>query len=68
MPKFTNSDVSYAKHKLAYPIFAAEFDPYNRGYLIVGGGGGESKSGIPNQIVGNPNNLYNRCGRGLTQA
>ena len=43
--------VSYATTTLKYPIFAAEFDPYNRGYLVVGGGGGEAKSGVPNQIV-----------------
>lgn len=47
----TRSDVSYAKITLPYPIFAADFDPYNRGYLVVGGGGGEGRSGVPNQIV-----------------
>lgn len=45
------SDVSYAKITLPFPIFAADFDPYNRGYLVVGGGGGEGRSGVPNQIV-----------------
>ena len=45
------SKVSFAKTTLSYPLFAAEFDPYNRGYLVVGGGGGESKTGVPNQIV-----------------
>ncbi|WPG97536.1 Hypothetical protein R9X50_00031300 [Acrodontium crateriforme] len=45
-----HSKVSYAKATLPYPLFAAEFDPYNRGYLVVGGGGGESKTGVPNQI------------------
>lgn len=43
--------VSYAKAELGYPIFSAEFDPYNRGYLVVGGGGGENKAGIANKIV-----------------
>lgn len=43
--------VSYAKTTLPFPIFAAEFDPYSRGYLVVGGGGGEGRSGVPNQIV-----------------
>ena len=47
-----NSTVSFAKATLPYPLFAADFDPYNRGYLVVGGGGGESKTGVPNQIVG----------------
>jgi prolactin regulatory element-binding protein len=42
---------SYAKTTLSFPIFAAEFDPYSRGYLVVGGGGGEGRSGVPNQIV-----------------
>ncbi|OQO04699.1 hypothetical protein B0A48_09622 [Cryoendolithus antarcticus] len=42
---------SYAKATLRFPIFAAEFDPYNRGYLVVGGGGGEGRSGVPNQIA-----------------
>ncbi|KAK4501250.1 hypothetical protein PRZ48_007057 [Zasmidium cellare] len=50
MPPNFNSNVSYAKYTLPYPVYAAEFDPYNRGYLIVGGGGGEGRSGIPNQI------------------
>ncbi|KAM0719060.1 hypothetical protein Q7P37_004965 [Cladosporium fusiforme] len=44
-------NVSYAKATLPFPIFAAEFDPYNRGYLVVGGGGGEGRSGVPNQIA-----------------
>ncbi|KXS99133.1 hypothetical protein AC578_9808 [Pseudocercospora eumusae] len=50
MPNVSNSHVSYAKHKLEYPIFAADWDPYNRGYLVVAGGGGESKTGVPNKI------------------
>ncbi|KAF2484548.1 hypothetical protein BDY17DRAFT_240794, partial [Neohortaea acidophila] len=44
------SEVSFVKTTLPYPVFAADFDPYNRGYLVVGGGGGESRSGVPNQI------------------
>ncbi|KAI5365277.1 Putative quinoprotein alcohol dehydrogenase-like superfamily [Septoria linicola] len=50
MPSFTNSDVSYAKHTLDYPVYAADFDPYNRGYLVIAGGGGEGRSGVPNKI------------------
>ncbi|KAK1056837.1 hypothetical protein LTR33_013794, partial [Friedmanniomyces endolithicus] len=46
----STSKVSFAKTTLSYPLFAAEFDPYNRGFLVVGGGGGESKTGVPNQI------------------
>ncbi|GAB7362148.1 hypothetical protein MBLNU230_g2174t1 [Neophaeotheca triangularis] len=49
-PGNRNSTVSYTKTTLSYPIFAADFDPYNRGYLVVGGGGGEGRSGVPNQI------------------
>ena len=45
------SKVSFAKTNLSYPLYAAEFDPYNRGYLVVGGGGGESKTGVENRIV-----------------
>jgi hypothetical protein len=52
MPPRSISDVSYAKKALSYPLFAADFDPYGRGYLVVGGGGAESKTGVPNQIVG----------------
>ncbi|KAK4543119.1 hypothetical protein LTR36_005896 [Oleoguttula mirabilis] len=44
------SKVSFAKTSLPYPLFAADFDPYNRGYLVVGGGGGISKTGVQNQI------------------
>lgn len=42
---------TYTSFKVDYPIFAADFDPYNRGYLVIGGGGGENKSGVPNKIV-----------------
>lgn len=45
------SNVSFAKTTLSFPIFSADWDPYNRGYLVVGGGGGESKTGVPNTIV-----------------
>lgn len=51
MPPFANSDVSYAKHTLDYPVYAADWDPYSRGYLVVAGGGGEGRSGVPNKIV-----------------
>lgn len=42
--------VSFTKTKLDYPVFAADFDPYNRGYLIVGGGGGPGNHGVRNTI------------------
>lgn len=44
------SDVSFVKKSLPCPLYAADFDPCNRGYLVVGGGGGESKTGVANQI------------------
>lgn len=50
MPPRNKSDVSFVKTTLRCPIYAADFDPYNRGYLVVGGGGGESKTGVANQI------------------
>lgn len=34
-----------------YPLYAADFDPWTNGLLLVGGGGGESKSGVGNKIV-----------------
>ncbi|KAF1809267.1 hypothetical protein P152DRAFT_423210, partial [Eremomyces bilateralis CBS 781.70] len=43
--------ISYAKATLNYPLYSAAFDPYNRGYLLVGGGGGEGRSGVPNKIT-----------------
>jgi len=43
--------VSYTKTTLSYPLYAADFDPY-RPYLVVGGGGGQGRSGVGNKIVG----------------
>jgi glycyl-tRNA synthetase len=40
-----------AKLTLTYPIYAVDFDPRNNGSLIVGGGGGEGRSGVSNKIV-----------------
>ncbi|KAJ5963279.1 uncharacterized protein N7479_003155 [Penicillium vulpinum] len=37
--------VHSAKLTLSCPLFAAEFDPRNNGRLLVGGGGGEGRSG-----------------------
>ncbi|KIW20539.1 hypothetical protein PV08_01114 [Exophiala spinifera] len=36
--------------KLSYPLYAADFDPYNPDFLLVGGGGGSSSTGVPNKI------------------
>lgn len=46
-----SSPVSYNTIDLTVPLFDAQFDPYNRGYLLVGGGGGENKSGVANTLV-----------------
>ena len=40
-----------AKVTLSCPIYAADFDPGNNGFLLVGGGGGEGRSGVGNKIV-----------------
>ncbi|OJJ48802.1 hypothetical protein ASPZODRAFT_60297 [Penicilliopsis zonata CBS 506.65] len=40
-----------AKLTLSCPLFAADFDPRNQGFLLVGGGGGEGRSGVGNKII-----------------
>lgn len=40
-----------AKLTLSCPLFAADFDPRDNGRLLVGGGGGEGRSGVGNKIV-----------------
>ncbi|KAJ5126278.1 hypothetical protein N7526_008455 [Penicillium atrosanguineum] len=42
--------VHSAKITLSCPLFAADFDPRNNGRLLVGGGGGEGRSGVGNKI------------------
>lgn len=39
------------RKKLSYPLYAADFDPLNQDFLLVGGGGGSTPSGVPNKIV-----------------
>ena len=46
-----SSKIAFSKVTLSYPLYAAEFDPYNRGYLVVGGGGGPGRSGVGNKLV-----------------
>ena len=43
--------VRTSKITLSCPLFAAEFDPRNSDVLLVGGGGGESRSGVGNKIA-----------------
>lgn len=43
--------VSYTQLDLGYPPWALDFDPYNRGYLLVGGGGGEGQKEVPNRLT-----------------
>lgn len=43
--------ISFTKATLSYPIYSAAFDPYRSGYLVVGGGGGEGRSGVGNKLV-----------------
>ncbi len=40
-----------AKSTLSYPLYCADFDPNDSNFLIVGGGGGEGRSGVGNKIV-----------------
>ena len=46
--------VADARIKLSYPLFAADFDPEDDKFLLVGGGGGEGRSGVGNKIVRPP--------------
>ncbi|KAH0544438.1 hypothetical protein FGG08_001465 [Glutinoglossum americanum] len=39
------------KATLTYPLYAADFDPQDNNRLVVGGGGGEGRSGIGNKIT-----------------
>lgn len=43
-----------SKLTLSCPLFAADFDPRNNDFLLVGGGGGEGRSGVGNQIASIP--------------
>lgn len=44
-------NIPSAKITLSCPLFAADFDPRNHAFLLVAGGGGESRSGVGNKIV-----------------
>ena len=43
--------VATAQLRLSYPPYAADFDPWDNRFLMVGGGGGEVASGVGNKIV-----------------
>lgn len=43
--------VHSAKLTVSCPLFAADFDPRDNRRLVVGGGGGEGRSGVGNKIV-----------------
>ncbi|KAL9098440.1 MAG: hypothetical protein Q9163_005901 [Psora crenata] len=42
---------AHAKITLSCPLYAADFDPRNNDFLLVGGGGGEGRSGVGNKIT-----------------
>jgi len=42
---------SSAQLDLGYPPWALDFDPYNRGYLLLSGGGGEGQKEVPNRLT-----------------
>jgi hypothetical protein len=44
------SRIAFEKFDLGYPPWTLQFDPYNRGYLIVGGGNGEGQKEVPNRL------------------
>lgn len=44
-------NIPSAKITLSCPLFGADFDPQDPGLLVVGGGGGEGRSGVGNKIV-----------------
>ncbi|KAL9601704.1 MAG: hypothetical protein Q9219_002315 [cf. Caloplaca sp. 3 TL-2023] len=43
--------IASAKLELSYPLYASDFDPQNSSFLLVGGGGGESRTGVGNKIT-----------------
>ncbi|KAI9805175.1 MAG: hypothetical protein M1825_001011 [Sarcosagium campestre] len=43
--------IPFTTTALTYPLFAADFDPNDHRYLLVGGGGGEGRSGVGNKLT-----------------
>ncbi|ODH13537.1 hypothetical protein ACO22_07164 [Paracoccidioides brasiliensis] len=46
-------DTPSAKITLSCPLFGVDFDPRNSDFVLVGGGGGEGRSGVGNKIASN---------------
>ncbi|OAA53825.1 hypothetical protein SPI_09270 [Niveomyces insectorum RCEF 264] len=44
-------DIQTSRTTLDYPLYVCEFDPSDPGRLIVGGGGGASRTGVGNKIT-----------------
>ena len=44
--------IDSAKISLSVPLYAIDFDSEDDKHLVVGGGGGEGRSGVGNKIVG----------------
>ena len=59
-PPFASSNVT-----LSCPLYACDFDPNNHDFLLVGGGGGEGRSGVGNKIVEHPSRLLYRLAQRL---
>ena len=46
--------IPHASIELKYPLYAVDFDPEDANRLVVGGGGGVSRTGVGNKIVCSP--------------
>lgn len=54
--------IASAKLTLSYPLYASDFDPQNSSFLLVGGGGGEGRTGVDNKIVTSILHSWNAIG------
>lgn len=43
-----------ADAEVDYPLYAVDFDPEDASRIVIGGGGGVGRSGVPNKIVRTP--------------
>lgn len=55
-------DIRTSHTTLDYPLYVCDFDPTDAGRLIVGGGGGASRTGVGNKLV-RPQALFTRLPR-----